>query len=264
MLLKKRLVLAATLFAAATLPLASQDSTSVRIAVQSVKEAGAPRFLERRVLLSYPAQRGVRMVGARFEYERWQVFHPYFRNENGVFLLLLDVPEGLKTLTYRVAVDGLWTFDPNAAQTPPDDYGVIFSTFSLEGRPLPFLTSPEIRSDGQVTFRYRGQRGRFVSLIGDFNDWDPYWQPMEEQEASPGLYQVTVRLSPGPHYYVFSVDGDRVIDALNVELARDSEGFQVSKLVVPGEDEGHPAATALAPKAGAGTARTRLAGFIPH
>ena len=86
-----------------------------------------------------------------------------------------------------------------------------------------------------MTFRYRGRPGRFVSLIGDFNRWDPYWEPMAEDKARPGLYQVTVRLSPGWHYYVFSVDGDRVIDALNVELAQDYEGFGVSTLVVPAD-----------------------------
>ena len=65
------------------------------------------------MLLSYPADPRVRLVGARFEHESYQEFHPYFRNENGVFVLLLDVPEGLETLTYRICVDGVWTYDPS-------------------------------------------------------------------------------------------------------------------------------------------------------
>jgi hypothetical protein len=52
-------------------------------------------------------------------------------------------------------------------------------------------------------------------------------------EGSPGLYQVTLRLPAGRHYYVFSVDGERVPDPLNVELAEDSEGFRVSTFLVP-------------------------------
>jgi 1,4-alpha-glucan branching enzyme len=88
-----------------------------------------------------------------------------------------------------------------------------------------------MQPDGQVTFRFRGRPGRFVSLIGEFNRWDPFWEPMAE--GRPGLYQVTLRLPPGQHYYVFCVDGERVPDPLNVELAEDSEGFRVSTFVVP-------------------------------
>jgi len=254
MLSKKRLLLTAALLTAVLLPLASEDSPAVRIAVQSVVKAGPPRFLDRQVLLSYyPADQRVRvrLVGARFEHEDYQVFHPYFKNENGVFVLPLDVPEGLKTLTYRISVDGVWTHDLANPSSIEDEYGVLFSTFSLEGRPARLLTSPEILPDGQVTFRYRGRPGRFVSLIGDFNGWDPYWEPMAEDPAGQGLYEVTVRLSPGPHYYVFCVDGDRVPDARNVERAQDYRGLAVSTLVVPAQGGGEPSAAASAPKAGA-------------
>jgi 1,4-alpha-glucan branching enzyme len=110
---------------------------------------------------------------------------------------------------------------------------VVFSTFSLEGLPARSLASPEIRPNGEVTFRFRGQPGRFVSLIGEFNRWDPFWEPMPEDPARPGLYQVTLRLPPGPHYYVFSVDGERVPDPLNVEMAEDAEGFRVSTFRLP-------------------------------
>ena len=263
MLSKKRLLLAAALLTASLVPLASEDSLSVRIALQSVTQAGPPDLLDRQVLLTYPADPRVRLVGARFEHERYRDFHPYLRNENGVFVLLVSVPDEVATLTYRISVDGVWTYDRSNPSKIEDDYGVFFSTYSLEGRPAALPISPEIRPDGQVTFRYRGQPGRFVSLIGDFNRWDPYWEPMAEDQARPGLYQVTLRLSPGWHYYVFSVDGDRVIDALNVELAQDYEGFRVSTLVVPGQGAGGPAAEGLAPQP-AKPARKRVSGFSLH
>jgi hypothetical protein len=56
---------------------------------------------------------------------------------------------------------------------------------------------------------------------------------MPEDPRRPGLYQVTLRLPPGPHYYAFSVDGERLPDPLNVELAEDSEGFRVSTFRLP-------------------------------
>ncbi len=231
----ERLLLAGALLCCGFAPLAAQSILPTPIVLQSVERAGPPRILNRQVLLSYMPESGrpVRLVGASFAHERYGVFHPYERNANGVFLLLLDVPEGLASLTYRIMIDGLWTCDPANPERLEDESGVVFSTFSLEGLPPPSLVSPEVRPNGQVTFRYRSQPGHFVSLIGEFNRWDPFWEPMREDPQRPGLYQVTLRLSAGAHYYVFSVDGDRVPDPLNVEMAEDSEGFRVSTFRVP-------------------------------
>jgi hypothetical protein len=236
MLSTERLLLIGTLLTAGLGPLAAQVTLPLAIEIQSVKQAGPPRFLERQVMLSFKPEnpaRPARLVGARFEHERYQVFHPYFKNENGVFLLLLDLPEGVDSLTYRIAVDGLWTHDPNNPARSEDAFGVVFSTFSLEGKPPRLLISPEVHPNGEVTFRFRGRPGRFVSVIGEFNRWDPYWEPMQEDRIRPGLYQVTLHLPPGQHYYVFSVDGERVPDPLNVELAEDPEGFRVSTFPLP-------------------------------
>jgi hypothetical protein len=232
----ERLLLAAALLTAGLGPLAAQEILPTPIVLQSVERAGPPRFLHRQVLFSFqPAspERPARLVGASFAHERYAVFHPYLRNANGVFLLLLDVPEGVQTLSYRIAVDGLWTHDPANPQSFADPAGLIFSTFSLEGLPPRSLVSPEILPGGEVTFRFRGQPGRFVALMGEFNRWDPFWEPMPEDPRQPGLYQLTLRLPPGPHYYLFSVDGQRVPDPLNVELAQDPEGFRVSTFRVP-------------------------------
>ncbi len=232
----ERLLLAGALLTAGLGPLAAQEILPTPIVLQSVERAGPPRFLNRQVLFSFQPEspaRPARLVAASFAHEHYAVFHPYVRNANGVFLLLLDVPDGVQALTYRIAVDGLWTHDPANPQRFEDSSGLFFSTFSLEGLPPKSLVSPEIHPNAEVTFRYRGQPGRFVSLIGEFNRWDPFWQPMPEDSRRPGLYQLTLRLPPGPHYYVFSVDGQRVPDPLNVELAEDPEGFRVSTFRLP-------------------------------
>lgn len=222
----KRLLPIGALLAAGLTPLAGQNPLLTTIAIQSVERAGPPRYLERQVMFSYTTDRPVRLVAARFAHERYQVLHPYFRNENGVFLLLLDIPEGVDALTYRISVDGLWMRDSANPRFFEDEVGMEFSTFDLSGQPARSLASPEVRPNGQVTFWYRARAGRFVSVVGEFNRWDPYWDRMEE--ASPGLYRATLRLPPGKHFYAFSVDGERLTDPLNVESAEDYEGFRVS------------------------------------
>jgi hypothetical protein len=243
----ERLLLVGALLTAGLGPLAAQVSLPTPIEIQSVERAGPPRPLNGQVLFSFlpdRPSRPVRLVGASFAHERFGVFHPYVRNANGVFMLLLEVPEGVDSLTYRIAVDGLWTHDPANPQRVEDPSGVVFSTYGLEGMPPRSLISPEVHPGGNVTFRYRGQPGRFVSLIGEFNRWDPFWEPMTEVHGRPGqpsLYQLTLHLPPGQHYYVFSVDGERVPDPLNVELAEDSEGFRVSTFRVPARTAAVPA-----------------------
>ena len=51
------------------------------------------------------------------------------------------------------------------------------------------------------------------------------------QETSPGQFAVTLRLSPGRHYYVFVVNGARVVDPYNTETAHSSDDMLVSTFV---------------------------------
>lgn len=219
------------LLAAAAPALFGLNPLLMTIKIQSIMRAGPPEYLDQQVLFSYQSEKPVRLVGARFEHEEYRIFHPYFKNENGIFLLLLDIPEGAETLTYRVVVDGLWMHDPFNPERREDPFGVSFSTFSLAEKPEKPLISPEIGQNGEVTFWYRSAPGHFVSVIGEFNHWDPYWDRMEE--IRPGLYRASLKMPAGQHYYGFSVDGERTLDPRNVENAQDYEGFRVSTVVIP-------------------------------
>ena len=225
-------LVALCLLAGVAAPCFALESYLQDIEVRSLAAAEAPRFLGTRVLLTYHSGHRVRLVGARFDHEDYRVFHTYSRNENGVFLLLLEVPPGLEELRYRICVDGIWMNDPNNPIASTDACGTAFSVFSLRGRPTPPLRSPEIEPDGTVSFVFRSQPGRRVYLIGNFNKWDPFWDRMGE--VRPGVYRINLPLTPGRHYYRFSVDGDRLLDPLNLDSARDPEGNTVSVVDVPG------------------------------
>ncbi len=43
-----------------------------------------------------------------------------------------------------------------------------------------------------------------VSLVGDFNDWDPARSPMQ---TAHGVWATVVRLAPGRYRYAFLVNG---------------------------------------------------------
>ncbi|MQY76537.1 MAG: hypothetical protein GH155_02810, partial [Spirochaeta sp.] len=66
---------------------------------------------------------------------------------------------------------------------------------------------------------------------GEFNNWDPFSHNLMQEQ--PGLFTITLRLLPGPHYYLFVVDGDKTLDPFNLDSATDYEDYRVSTFTLP-------------------------------
>ena len=49
-----------------------------------------------------------------------------------------------------------------------------------------------------------------VTLVGDFNDWDPQATPLR-RSPSGGAWSTAVELRPGRHRYAFVIDGEQWI-----------------------------------------------------
>ena len=63
--------------------------------------------------------------------------------------------------------------------------------------------------DGTVTFALHAPEKRFVSLVGDFNRWDPFAYMMT---ASPdGTWWITRPVSNGIYQYQYSIEGRRLL-----------------------------------------------------
>lgn len=71
---------------------------------------------------------------------------------------------------------------------------------------------------------------RRVSLIGDFNDWQPDANPMKRQPD--GAWMVQVPLSHGHHHYLFWVDGKRSLDPHANGIARNERNERVSLVAI--------------------------------
>lgn len=56
-----------------------------------------------------------------------------------------------------------------------------------------------------VPFSFPAPEARVVSLVGDFNSWDPKAMPMDK--GSDGVWCLRVALKPGSHQYRFIADG---------------------------------------------------------
>ena len=70
-------------------------------------------------------------------------------------------------------------------------------------RPHPLAPTP----DAGVSFTLDAPSAQQVSLVGDFNNWDPAATPLAR--ATTGKWEAVIPLTPGRYEFTFVVDGNR-------------------------------------------------------
>ena len=206
------------------------DPLIMNIRILGLEEAGPPMVMGTKLIFTYKNENKdaywVKMVGARFEHEDYRILHTYYRNEQNIFILPYPLPDNLVKLKYRIVVDGLWMSDPFNPEQEKDLLGTVFSVVNIDPSIPTTFKNPRINPDGSVTLMYRSLSATRVTLTGEFNNWDPFSHNLTQEK--PGLFSITLRLLPGPHYYLFVVDGNKTLDTFNLDSAIDYEDYQVS------------------------------------
>jgi hypothetical protein len=211
------------------------------IRILDLEEAGPPMVMGNKLIFTYKDESyknethideyWVKMVGARFEHEDYRILHTYYRNEHNIFILPYPFPDNLVKIKYRIVVDGLWMSDPFNPEQEKDLLGTVFSVVKIDPSIPTTLKNPWINPDGSVTLMYRSLSATRVTLTGVFNNWDPFSHNLMQEK--PGLFTITLMLLPGPHYYLFVVDGNKTLDPFNMDSATDYEDYRVSTFTLP-------------------------------
>lgn len=81
-----------------------------------------------------------------------------------------------------------------------------------------------------INFRCQAPDARSVSIIGEFNHWDPAAHPMQRQPD--GSWYLQVPLHHGHHRYLLLIDGVPTLDPRAQGIARNEKGERVSLLAV--------------------------------
>jgi len=81
-----------------------------------------------------------------------------------------------------------------------------------------------------VNFICVAPQAQSVSLVGDFNKWNPAANPMKR--VPDGAWLLMVELAHGHHRYAFLVDGNLTLDPRAQGVTRNDEGERVSLLPV--------------------------------
>ncbi len=84
--------------------------------------------------------------------------------------------------------------------------------------------------DGGYSFAIKAPKAKYVSLVGDFNNWLDNRTPMEKNKN--GVWSVTIPLKRGIYSYKFNIDNIWVIDAKNPVAAKDKMGDRRSIIEV--------------------------------
>ncbi len=69
-----------------------------------------------------------------------------------------------------------------------------------------------------------------VSVIGDFNSWEPNAHPMRRQPD--GSWSIQIMLCHGHHQYQFLVDGHAMLDPRAQGITRNANHERVSMIAV--------------------------------
>jgi 1,4-alpha-glucan branching enzyme len=71
---------------------------------------------------------------------------------------------------------------------------------------------------------------KHVSVVGDFNQWNPRANPM--QKSTDGAWTGRIDMRHGHHRYAFNVDGQLTLDPTAMGVTRDDQGQRVSLIAV--------------------------------
>jgi 1,4-alpha-glucan branching enzyme len=81
-----------------------------------------------------------------------------------------------------------------------------------------------------ITFICAAPQAQSVSLVGDFNNWNPAAHPMKQTPDRSWL--LTVELKHGHHRYAFLVDSVLTLDPRAQGITRNDKGERVSLVPV--------------------------------
>jgi 1,4-alpha-glucan branching enzyme len=81
-----------------------------------------------------------------------------------------------------------------------------------------------------VNFICNAPQAQSVSLVGDFNGWNPVANPM--QRMPDGAWLLKFELRHGHHRYAFLVDGVVTLDPMGQGITRNDQGQRVSLVPV--------------------------------
>ena len=211
----------------------NEYSLSIHKEISELVAAKSPVFIDNQILFTYFKKNiYIRRVAIAFASDNYSTIYPFMKNGNNVFFYARKIPINLHCIKYRFIVDGVWMNDPQNSNTVLSSDNFPVSSIDIPQRYFEKPNSPIIGNNKNVRFIYKDNTNKNVYISGNFNSWDPFMFKLKEDIKHPGTYTISLRLSPGVHYYKFIADGVAVQDSGNPLKAYNSRGNAVSVIHV--------------------------------
>ena len=203
--------------------------------LHSLTQAGPPRqikvikisniargssMLSEGILFTYRSRRAKRVTIAG-NFSHWKLKR-MTRGKRGVWFYFLDNMEGKNTIRYKFNIDGIWTYDPQNDDKIDDKAGSYVSLVDSFTQKDSRRITVRLMKNNRVEFRIYRPRALFISLVGDFNHWNPENDLL--QKGHDGVWRITKRLPRGQYRYRYLIDGEPAVDIYNEKSTADDAG----------------------------------------
>jgi 1,4-alpha-glucan branching enzyme len=204
------------------------------LSLKSLKDAEAPkkvrmirsdgnhntRLLSEGILFTLKS-RQAKSVMIAGNFSGWKT-HRMTRSKNGIWYYYLLADNDIYEIKYKFMIDGIWTPDPVNPDRVDDGAGSYVSLTTPmrinEGKQLSY----KIIDKGSIEFRIYRPDARFVSIVGDFNHWNPENDILNK--GRDGIWRLKKRLPPGVYRYKYIIDGLWSPDIYNSKSGSDISG----------------------------------------
>ncbi|HOK02395.1 MAG TPA: glycogen-binding domain-containing protein [Spirochaetota bacterium] len=192
-----------------------------RIKLVMVDNIGSGKPLIEEGLLFTFKDRKASSVGIAGNFSSWNIKY-MTRGKDGVWFFFLPNSSFSGKIVYKFNVDGLWTEDPWNGLREDDKQGSYTSLAEIDAPEEGKLVTYKILKGNNVLFRLYRPEARIVSLVGDFNGWNPENDLMKKDKK--GIWRLEKKLAPGTYRYKFIVDGQWMPDTFNPDSGTDNTG----------------------------------------
>lgn len=223
--------------------LTEEESYVLQNLISSIKAVQSPIVTEDFII--FTADKNARFTGIAFDFENYSKIHTFqrlvtkdseFEPVDSLLFYICKIPEKISEISYRIIVDGIWTYDPvNENKYYSYEADTYFSVVKIENLAkektesiYPNGTVPSLT--GHTRFVYNGKPGQKIRLGGTFTNWDSFIYELEE--TSPGFYEITLALPKGSYFYAFYKGTTSFVDETNPDKAYTPDGRIASVLHV--------------------------------
>ncbi len=200
------------------------------------KYAKSGKLLQKGILFTYEGkQQRSKSVSLAGDFSNWNKI-PMERNRMGIFFYILDQTskdlEAEMIFRYKFVVNGVWRHDPQNVYKNEDGMGGYYSIFYRDEKErnrqisVSILEKKKAFQNYLVEFAIYLPRVRSLTLVGNFNNWDPEHDPMLPDKN--GVFRKTLRLKPGEYLYQYIADGKWIRDKFNHETRLDPQTQELS------------------------------------